>query len=113
VPGDSTIPINDLVTDGDQVTPSIAGGASGFYAVSWIDAASGHVRARLLDASSGYDFNNVTGQNDEFQVSLADGHTRASPVSVAGGSGPFVAFVWEDQTPPTPGIYARRFPTPP
>lgn len=114
VPGDSTTPINDLVTAGDQVTPGVAGSASGgFFAVDWIDVPSGAVRARLLDGSSGYDFNNVTGQNDEFPVSLAPGHTRAAPVVAIGGSGPFIAFAWQDQTPGAPGIYGRRFPLPP
>jgi len=114
VAGDSSIPINNLVADGDQVTPTIAGSAAGgFFAVAWIDAPSGTVRARLLDGSSGFDFNNVTGQNDEFPVSLAQGHALAAPVVAIGGSGPFIAFAWQDQTPGAPGIYGRRFPLPP
>jgi hypothetical protein len=114
LPGDSSTPINDVVTDGDQLAPSIAGGANGaFFAVGWVDVASGHVRARLLDASAGFDFNNVDGQNGEFQVSLVDGHTRANPVVAVGGSGPFIAFAWEDRTAAAPGIYGRRFPLPP
>ena len=112
--GDSSSPINDLVAAGDQTTPSIAGSSSGgFFAVAWIDVPSGHVRARLLDATSGFDFNNVTGRGDEFSVSLATGHARANPVVAVGGSGPFVGFAWEDQTASPPGIYARRFPLPP
>ena len=114
VPGDSSTPINDLVADGDQVTPAIAGSSSGaFFAVGWLDVGSGQVRARLLDASAGFDFNSVTGQDDEFQVSLADGRMRANPTVAVGGSGPFVAFTWDDQTASPPGIYARRFPLPP
>jgi hypothetical protein len=114
LPGDSSTPINDLVAAGDQTTPSIAGSSSGgFFAVDWLDVPSGHVRARLLDASSGFDFNNVTGSDDEFQVSLVAGDTRANPVVAIGGAGPFVAFAWEDQTASPPGIYARRFPAPP
>jgi hypothetical protein len=114
VADDSATPINDLVADGDQVTPSVAGGSSGaFFAVAWIDTPSQNVRARLLDASAGFDFNNVTGQNDEFQVSLSTSPARANPVATVGGSGPFVAFAWEDQNPASPGVYARRFPLPP
>jgi hypothetical protein len=113
VAGDSSTPINDLVADGDQTTPSIAGSSSGaFFAVAWVDMPSGHVRARLLDAATGFDFNS-DGRDDEFQVSLASGHTRASPVVAVGGSGPFLAFAWDDQTANPPGIYARRFPPPP
>jgi hypothetical protein len=114
IAGDSSTPINDTVTDGDQVTPSIAGSSSGaFFAVVWIDTTSQGVRARLLDASTGFDFNNVTGQDDEFQVSLSTSPARANPGAAVGGSGPFVAFTWEDQNPASPGIYARRFPLPP
>jgi hypothetical protein len=114
IAGDSSTPINDIVTDGDQVTPSIAGSSSGaFFAVTWIDATSQDVRARLLDASTGFDFNNVTGQDDEFQVSLSTSPARANPIAAVGGSGPFIAFTWEDQNPASPGIYARRFPLPP
>jgi hypothetical protein len=114
IAGDSSTPINDLVAAGDQTTPSIAGSSSGaFFAVDWLDVPSGQVRARLLDASSGFDFNNVTGRDDEFQVSIASGDERANPVVAIGGSGPYVAFAWEDQTATPPGIYARRFPLPP
>jgi hypothetical protein len=114
VPGDSTVPINDLVADGDQTTPSIAGSSSGaFFAVDWIDVPTGEVRARLLDAISGFDFNNVTGRDDEFQVSSSSTDARANPVVAIGGSGPFIAFAWEDQAASPPGIYARRFPLPP
>jgi hypothetical protein len=114
IAGDSTTPINDLVADGDQVTPAIAGSSTGaFYAIAWIDTPSGHVRARLLDGTSGFDFNNVTGQNDEFPATTVDGHTRANPVVAVGGAGPFIAVGWEDQTAGNPGIYGRRFPLPP
>lgn len=114
VPGDSSTPINDLVANGDQVTPAIAGSSNGaFFAVAWIDTPTQNVRARLLDGSVGFDFNNVTGQSDEFQVSVSTSSARANPVVAVGGSGPYVAFAWEDQNPAAPGIYARRFPLPP
>ncbi|MGH7296891.1 MAG: hypothetical protein ACRELB_18270, partial [Polyangiaceae bacterium] len=112
--GDADIPVNDRFVDGDQVTPAIAGSENGaFFAVAWLDAASGHIRARLLDASAGFDFNSVTGQDGEFQVSLANGHARANPSMAIGGAGPWIAFAWDDQTATTPGVYARRFPLPP
>lgn len=113
--GDANAPVNDAVATGNQVTPAIAGTSSGgFFTVAWIDSDSGHVRARFLDATAGFEFNNVTGQNGEFQVSVTDGKTRANPAVTVGGSGPFVAVAWEDQTPGrTPGIYARRFPLAP
>ena len=58
-------------------------------------------------------FNAVTGQNDEFPVSLAQGHTRAAPAVAIGGSGTFIAFAWQDESNAAPGIYGRRFPLPP
>jgi hypothetical protein len=112
IAGDQAAPINDIVKDGEQVTPSIAGtsAAGGSYAVVWLDAASSHVRGRMLGGSTGFLFNNVNGQSSEYQASRADGRTRANPVVVAGGSGPFVAIAWEDKSATGSGIVARRFP---
>lgn len=114
VAGDQTTAVNDIVKDGDQTTPSVAGtpAAGGSYAVVWLDASSSHVRGRMLGGSSGFLFNNVTGQSSEYQASSADGRTRANPVVVAGGSGPFIAIAWEDNSATGSGIVARRFPLP-
>jgi hypothetical protein len=113
VAGDSMNTVN-TTTGSDQTSPSIGASSTGaFYAVAWIDGSSGHVRARLIDEASGYDFNNVTGQNDDFQVSLADGHMRSNPAVAAGGSGPYLAIGWEDDTSSGAGTYVRRFPLPP
>lgn len=114
IAGDAATPINDVVKDGVQTTPSIAAttAVSGSYVVAWLDAASGHVRARMLGGSGGFLFNHVNGQSTEFQASRVEGHTRATPVVVAGGSAPFVAIGWEDKSAPTAGIIARRFPLP-
>jgi hypothetical protein len=114
VAGDQASPVNDVVKAGDQVTPSIGAtpAAAGSYVVAWIDATSGHVNARMLGGTSGFLFNNVNGQSTEFQASRTDGRARANPAVVAGGSGPFVAIAWEDQTAPGAGIVARRFPLP-
>lgn len=125
VAGDQGAPLNDLVADGDQTTPAVAalGAAGGAYAVAWLDESSdgtrtnaGHVRARYLGGTSGFLFNNVTGQTSEFPASVEDGVTRGNPTVVAGGAGPFVAFGWEAGESPggtaKPGIYGRRFPLP-
>ena len=115
VGGDQAARINDVVFEGVQTQPTIAAlpaAVGGAYAVAWLDAESGHVRARLLGGSSGFLFNNVDGQTGEFQASRQDGHTRATPVAVAGGSGPFLAIGWEDRTAPTAGIVSRLFPMP-
>lgn len=114
IAGDQSKPVNDVNASGDQTAPSVAGltAAGGAFAVAWHDAGSGHVRARFLGGSAGFLFNNVTGQASEFQASLADGRTRANPVVVAGGSGPFVAIGWEDRSTGGAGIVVRRFPAP-
>lgn len=114
IANDSASPINDVVKDGVQTMPSIAGttAVGGSYVVAWLDAASGHVRARMLGGSGGFLFNNANGQSTEFQASRTEGHTRGSPVVAAGGSGPFVAIGWEDKTAPGAGIITRRFPLP-
>ncbi len=113
-PGDQASPVNDVVKDGEQVTPSIAGttAAGGSYAVVWLDASSSHIRGRMLGGSAGFLFNNVTGQSSEYQASRVDGRTRANPAVVAGGSGPFIAIAWEDKSATGSGIVARRFPLP-
>ena len=117
VAGDQGAPLNDVVKDGDQVTPAIAGlpAKTGSYAVAWLDGSSNHVRGRFVGGSGGFLFNNVTGQATEFRASAVDGRVRGNPVVAAGGSGPFVAFGWEDRTnggSPGPGVIARRFPAP-
>jgi hypothetical protein len=121
--GDQNKPINNM-SMGDEISPVIASTSAGgnSYVVAWVDAGPpGHVRSRLLagetgslgDATgSGYLFNTVTGLADEFPVSLTDNIPRANPaVVVGGGSGQYIAFVWEDASA-MPGIKARRFPPP-
>lgn len=117
VAGDQTLRIN--TNTGDQSNTAIGGSAAsgGFFAAAWVDTTTGHVRARLLGGSSGFAFNSVTAQNDDFQVSQADGRTRSNPVVAVGGSGPFLVIGWQDDTtglvdPNFPGIWARRFPMP-
>lgn len=114
VAGDQAASVNDVVKDGAQNTAVIAAtpAASGSYAVAWLDAASGHVRARMLGGSTGYLFNNVNGLSTEFQASRAEQRARKTPVVVSGGAGPFVAIGWEDTSKPFAGIIVRRFPLP-
>jgi len=115
VEGDQARPINDVVGQGEQHSPSIASvsAAGGAYAAVWVDATSGEIRARFLGGSADFLFNNVDAQNSEFAASTVDGRLRAAPVAAAGGTGPFVAIGWEDTTDDAQaGIYARRFPAP-
>jgi hypothetical protein len=114
ITGDQANAVNDVVASGDQIAPAIGAtpSAGGSYAVAWLDVSSRSVNARMLGGTSGFLFNNVNGQSTEFPASRAEGRARANPAVVAGGSGPFVAIAWEDQTAPGAGIVARRFPLP-
>jgi hypothetical protein len=125
IAGDQTSPVNNL-TMGPETSPAIAytSAAGGSYVVAWVDSGSpNQVRGRLLTESSGslgdgsgYLFNTIDGQINEFPVSATPGRARANPTVVVGGTGPNIAFGWEDQSAPAgsdqPGIIGRRFPPP-
>ncbi len=114
VAGDQSAAANDVVSTGDQVAPAIASMSAlkGAYALAWLDATSGNVRARLLGGSSGYLFNNVDGSSSEFAVSKGTGHTRKTPTVVVGGSTPTILVGWEDASASGFGIFGRTFPLP-
>ncbi|MEO8877886.1 MAG: hypothetical protein ABI461_19990, partial [Polyangiaceae bacterium] len=87
--------------------------AGGSFVAAWLDASSGDIRARLIGGASGFLFNNVDGQSDEFKASAEDGRQRANPTAAVGGAGPYITIGWEDTTPDAnAGIYTRRFPLP-
>ena len=108
VAGDQATAINNLVAQG-EITPAIGSTSAqgGSFMAAWIDSASGQVRGRAIGGSSGFLFNPIDGQTDEFQASIATGVTRENPTVAIGGSGPWVAIGWDDGT----AVYARRFPT--
>ncbi|MBX3186869.1 MAG: hypothetical protein KF819_07640 [Labilithrix sp.] len=116
IAGDQASAINDVVKDGDQITPAIAPAPAGggAYVAVWLDAGTSDVRGRMLGGTSGFLFNNENGQSTEFKASRAAGRTRANPSVAVGGAGPFVAIAWEDKTSggSGTGIVARRFPLP-
>jgi hypothetical protein len=125
IAGDQTSQVNNL-TMGAETTPAMAytSAAGSAYVVAWVDAGSpNQVRARFLEETggslgdgSGYLFNTIDGQIDEFLVSVTPGRLRENPTVAVGGSGPYIAFGWEDQSPASgnsqPGIIGRRFPPP-
>lgn len=114
IAGDQAQPINDLVKDGDQTGPSIAGtlARSGFYVVAWADLPRGEIRARYTRLSEGFPFNPIDGSDSEFAVGTRTGRKRAAPSVAIGGKDPFAAIAWDDQAAATPGIYGRRLPIP-
>jgi hypothetical protein len=113
VAGDQDEPLN-TTTDGEQAEPAIAAsvGFGDFYAVAWEATSAGEVWARLAGASEGYEFNSVTGQNDDFLASLpgVTGARRRPAVAIGGGG--FVAVGWHDDSTEHAGVYVRRFPLP-
>ncbi|NUP05016.1 MAG: hypothetical protein HOW73_03030 [Polyangiaceae bacterium] len=93
--------------DGEQGEPSIAASASNdFFIVAW--ESGSEVRARFAGKSTGFLFNNVTGQNDDFSATSSS----SAPKKPAVASGEFVAIGWQDLASATPGIFVRRFPLP-
>jgi len=114
VAGDQDEPLNTTL-EGDQASPAIAAseGFGEFYAVAWQFTARGEIWARLAGATSGFEFNSVSGQNDDFQASLASvAGVRKSPTVAIGGGG-YVAIGWHDESAEHAGVYVRRFPLPP
>jgi hypothetical protein len=103
-------------TDGEQGSAAVAAsvGFGEFFAVAWEETGPGSVRARFVGGSTGFLFNSVTGQNDDFLAShpmpgLA-GNRRAPAVAIGGGG--FVAIGWHDEAIARSGIFVRRFPLP-
>lgn len=114
IAGDQTNVVNDLVKDGDQTSPAIAGTAAkaGVYVVAWTDALRGQIRARYTRLGEGFPFNPIDGSDSEFAVGTRDGRKRSAPSVAIGGKDPFVGIAWDDQAAATPGIYGRRLPVP-
>jgi len=113
--------INDLTASDPSDEPTIVAGSGAggpFFAAAWVDRANGHVRARFLDAT-GFLYNPVDGQTSEFQATRADADpsARHNPAVAIGGTVPYVAIGWEDNSGAATsmaekGILARRFPVP-
>jgi len=111
--GDQDGPIN-TVTDGSQGDPRIEGsGATGtFYVVAWADSGSGEIRGRFLGDATGFLFNSVTGQNDEFTASPVGVIGARSKPGISVGGAASVAIGWQDASAGSAGVYVRRFPLP-
>jgi len=106
---------NDTPTDGDQTSPLASGGGqpriegdstTGYFAAAW--SAGSEIRMRYLGASTGYLFNPVSGQNDDFAVTTGS----SSPIDPTIALGGYVVVGWSDQGAAEPGIYLRRLPVP-
>jgi hypothetical protein len=114
IAGDQTTAVSDAMAMGPQNQAAIGAtsAAGGSYVVAWLDGSAGAVRARNLGGDGGFLFNNVDGQAGSYAASKPGTRTRAHPVVASGGSQPFVAIGWEDQSAQGAGVMARRFPLP-
>jgi hypothetical protein len=101
----------------DQQHPAVAG-ANGFFTVAWETPNGsmpmlGNIAARFVGGRSGFGYNSVSGQNDEFiatdMLAMGDRHLPAVAMSPLSG---FVAIGWEDHAATHSGVWARRFPPP-
>jgi hypothetical protein len=114
VAGDQDAPLNTsgVGMDSDQRSPAVAAG-SGFFLVAWetTDAGgAGNIAARFVGGASGFGYNSVTGQNDEFIATdlqlQGDRHLPAVAL------GAYAVVGWEDRSADLHGVYVRRFPAP-
>lgn len=114
VVGDQDAPLNTtgIGLEVEQRTPAATAGG-GFFLVAWqvIDASGlGNVAARFIGGKSGFGYNSVSWQNDEFPATDAripgDRHRPA----VALGS--YAVIGWEDRSVDHSGVFVRRFPAP-
>lgn len=106
---DQALRINTSTGPQSNTAMGAGSAAGGFFVAAWADDTTGHVRSRLLDGSSGFQFNSVSAQNDDFQVSQVDGRQRANPAIAVNEASNFLVIGWQDDSP---GIWARRFPLP-
>jgi hypothetical protein len=115
VADDQSAPLNTTGANDstDQQHPAVAG-ANGYFVVAWEtpdpSGSTTNIAARFVGAKTGFGYNSVTGQNDEFPATdpqtMGDRHFPAVAMSS------FTAIGWEDHSQGHPGVYVRRFPPP-
>jgi hypothetical protein len=116
VPNDQSAPLNTTgaLDETNQQHPAVTG-ANGYFVVAWespnlMNPASGSIYARFVGATSGFGYNSVSGQNDDF--SAVDPSVSGDRYAPAVAMSAYVAIGWEDHATGHPGIYVRRFPPP-
>jgi hypothetical protein len=112
---DQSAPLN-TVGAGDatvQQNPAVAG-ANGYFTVAWETpdpmTGKGNISARFVAEGTGFGYNSVSGQNDEFVAT--DPLTAGDRYHPAVAMSAFVAIGWEDHSSANSGVYVRRFPPP-
>jgi hypothetical protein len=115
-PDDQSAPLNTTgVMDMTEQQHPAAAGANGYFVVAWetpdtVNVGDGSISARFVGATTGFGYNSVSGQNDEFPAvdpsTMGDRHAPAVAMSA------YTAIGWEDHSTGHPGVYVRRFPPP-
>jgi hypothetical protein len=91
---------------GTRGAPTVTTGGT-FFLAAWESGAE--VRARLLGVDGGFQFNPVSGQNDDFVATAGATTPKAPAVAVGAGA---MAIGWQEEGGSAAGIYVRRFPLP-
>ena len=113
IAGDQDAPLNTTGTGTaiDQRSPVAAAG-SGFFLVAWeVAGPSGNdIAARFIGGATGFGYNSVSGQNDEFVAT--DAKIRGDRRRPAVALGSYAVVGWEDVSADHHGVFVRRFPAP-
>jgi hypothetical protein len=114
-PDDQSAPLNTTgVKDMTDQQHPVAAGANGYFVVAWETpdptTGAGSIAARFVGATTGFGYNSVSGQNDEFPA--VDPTTKGDRHRPAVAMSAFTAIGWEDHDPTHPGVWVRRFPPP-
>jgi hypothetical protein len=105
IEGDQNGPLVDANVESAPVPIALGGDLPGF-AIGFLDG--GTVRARYLDAVSGFLLNDLDGTEQAFEVSVGDGN-RSALTGVSHDSTKQFFFAWRDEAK---GIVGRWFPYP-
>jgi len=117
-PDDQTLPLNTTgAADGtNQQHPAVTG-ANGYFVVAWETPGAvtatgtlGNIAARFVGSKTGFGYNSVSGQNDDFIAT--DLGTTGDRYLPAVAMSTYTAIGWEDHSTTHGGVWVRRFPAP-
>ncbi len=114
---DQNVPLNTTGANDatDQQHPAVTG-ANGYFVVAWETPTTtstgtlGNIAARFVGSTTGFGYNSVSGQNDDFIAT--DLGTTGNRYLPAVAMSTFVAIGWEDHAAAHAGVWVRRFPAP-
>ncbi len=114
-PDDQSAPLNTTgVMDMTEQQHPAAAGANGYFVVAWETpdptSGTGSISARFVGETTGFGYNSVSGQNNEFPA--VDPTTTGDRYRPAVAMSTYTAIGWEDHSAGHSGVYVRRFPPP-